>query len=178
MTKKPFMHLLAALGFVALTISAYAAWYSVVGKASAEAAALQSEIEARGAAGTRAASARKILDELSVQESSVYGHLVSRADVVSFLETVEATGRQLGTKVEVISVSDASGAENQISLALRISGPFDAVVRTIGALEYQKYATTLTNLSLESQGASVGTWTAAVNLNVGTMPTEASARMP
>lgn len=175
---KSLMHLIAAAGFLLLTLIAYGAWFTIVGRTSAEASALRTEIANRGEAGTRAAMARKTLDDLALQEASLYGHLVAPSDIVSFLETVEGTGRRLGTSIEVVSVGPAQNKQNQIALALSISGPFDAVMRTLGALEYQKYATTLTNLTLESQGASAGIWEAAVTFTVAATPQSAQTTTP
>jgi hypothetical protein len=57
-------------------------------------------------------------------------------------------------------------------MSLRIVGSFDAVMRTLGAIEYQAYDTTLANVTLDTPTGE--NWTASASFLVGTPPTATS----
>jgi hypothetical protein len=98
----------------------------------------------------------------------VYQHFVSASDIVPFLSSLESTGKALGSTVSVVSVgSDTSKTKvGHLNLSLSITGPFDSVIRTLGAFEYSPYDIVLTNLTLNN--ASASSWTAAAAFSVGT----------
>jgi hypothetical protein len=171
MIRRPFIDVLIAGIFCLLAIGGYVLWYGMVASAADEAARLAQELGAQGEAESRALGVEKKLAELEAKEAGVYGHLVSANDIVPFLEQLEATGERLGSNVEVVSVTNAPGTPLEtLSLSLRITGSFDAVMRTLGAIEYQTYDTALTNLTLDTPPGEVRAWSAAATFAVGMRP--------
>lgn len=176
MTRTPYIHLIIAGAILLVALGVYVFWYGRVNTLSAQAAALSSQIQQLGDANGRASSVRRDLEEVGRQEAELYAHFVGNDTIVSYLETVEATGRSLGATVTVVSVGNAparAGHPAEIQMALRITGSFDAVMRTLGAIEYQSYDTTLTNVTLDTPDS---TWTAAATFLIGTPPTATSTK--
>lgn len=174
MTIRRYIGISIAATILLTALAAYGLWYSAVSRKAAEAAQLGSELRTLGEAGGRAASVRRAKEELDRQEALVYGHFVDNATIVPFLETIESTGRSLGAEIDVVSVGDAQGKSNQLQMALSITGSFDAVVRTLGAIEYQAYDTTLTSFTLDTPPTDDAVWTAAATFLVGKRPAVAT----
>jgi len=168
-----YIHLSTALILFAGIIAAYGFWYATVGTASAEAAQLAEKIKTAGHDSARVAAAKAALVSLAEDELSVRTYLVPTNDVVPFLEGLEQTGKQLGAAVEVASVS-AQNSTNRphLLLALKITGSFDSVLRTLGAIEYGPYDSELTNLTLDTPRLEAGeasvAWTATATFTIGT----------
>jgi len=174
------IQLIAALILLAGIVGAYGLWYRMVGKASAETAALAEGIRARSQDSERAAAAKEALGSLVADEEGVRQYLVRTGDVVPFLERLEDTGTALGSSVDVVSVSAEQGAgRERIVLSLKIAGSFDSVLRTLGAIEYGPYDSALTGLSFDTvRSAESGTpegWTAAATFSIGTQATSTPA---
>ena len=165
MNRRALVNLIAAAVLCLLAIAGYLFWYGQVADKSAEAAELRSKLGASGEAGNRAALAHNALEELAPKEEELYRHLVASDDIVPFLEGLETTGDRLGSNVEVVSVTN-NQAGDALALSLRITGSFDAVTRTLGAIEYQTYDTVLTNLTLDTPPEE-SAWSAAVSFTVG-----------
>ena len=170
---RAFLPVLIAGLLLLLSVGGYFVWHGQVESRAAEAAQLQSELRAKTAAGGDP-TARRALEELSKNEAAVRSRFVSEADIVPYLEGLEATGERLGSTVEVVSVGNtpAKGTEpGSVQVSLRIDGTFDADMRTLGAIEYQSYDTRLVSLAFDSpEGTS--TWTAAAVFHVGTGPAQ------
>lgn len=169
------IQLALALAVLVGVLAAYGAWYVVVGQASATSAALATEIETKTQESARVASAREALETLATDEASIQAYLIRQEDIVSFLERLESLGASLGSAVEVVSVGAEEGGERpHIRLSLKITGSFDAVLRTLGAIEYGPYDSAITTITLdtlpEGDGSS-GRWTAAATLTLGTRTT-------
>lgn len=171
-----FFQLMCAFALLAGILAAYGFWYTVVGKASAESAELAGQIRELSQESARVASAKEALVSLAADESAVNQYFVRQEDVVPFLEGVENTGKALGATVEVVSVAaETANGRNRIKLSLKISGSFDSVLRTLGALEYGPYDSSITNLAFDtvptdSEGAPVR-WTAAASFVIGAQAT-------
>jgi hypothetical protein len=98
---------------------------------------------------------------------------------VAFLGDLEKQGKAQGAAVEVLSVTDQDATKRRISLSLKITGSFDAVVRTLGTIEYGPYDAVLTNVTLDSVAAkenAPAVWTAAVVISFGTVPNIAAVK--
>lgn len=166
------IQLVIALAVLAGVLGAYGAWYVAVGRASATAAALAKEIEAKTQESARVQSAREALATLAEDEASIQAYLIREEDIVSFLERLESSGAALGSSVEVVSVGAEEGGErSHIRLSLKIAGSFDAVLRTLGAIEYGPYDSAVSSLTLDTLPAETGPsgrWTANVTLTLGT----------
>lgn len=179
MMRKPFMQLIAAVILLALFIAAYSGWFVIVDRENAKAAALATQIELQSQDTARIAAAKAALASLSSDESRVNMHFVPAADVVPFIETLQSTGSSLGSTVQVLSVSAVPGkARGQLALALQITGSFDSVMRTLGALEYAPYDITLGSITLSTPGAAgkgARVWQAGAAFTVGTASTTPAA---
>ncbi|MDB5189145.1 MAG: hypothetical protein JWL82_102 [Parcubacteria group bacterium] len=132
----------------------------------------------------RLARAHTALNSLSADEGTLTQYAIGKEEVVPFLGALQAVGKPLGATVEVLSVSDEkSGTHGRISLSLAIAGSFDAVMRTLGAIEYGAYDGVITNLSLDTgtsdaKVATGGAWTAAAVFSVGTRSASSTPTHP
>ena len=87
----------------------------------------------------------------------------------------------------MVSVAAAPASPyGHLNLSVSITGTFDAVSKTVGAIEYQPYNTSLTSLSLSTTanpgdtGTTTATtsqpvWNAAVVFSVGAITTVATS---
>lgn len=177
-----FLGILVAAACFLAAAGAYAAWHADVRKEAAEAAGFQAALRAEEAAGGRAAFERRAREALVGEEARIATYLVSPGEIVPFLESLEATGDRLGAEVAVVSVGDAPGAgASRIPLALSVTGSFDAVVRTLGALEYQPYDIRITSMTLDTTQAGEapsGEWMAAAVFSVGMRAPDALPQAP
>lgn len=163
---KPLTSLILAVLVALFAFVAYGAAYSAVSAKSDEVAGLQDQINMRTATVNRLTTARATLAQLSTDETSVQNYFVPQSGIVSFIDGLEATGRTLGTNVQVQSVStNGTPVRPTLDLSLAIDGTFDAVMRTVGAIEYAPYAITLTRLSVGA--LDKGSWEAQMELLVG-----------
>jgi len=163
---KPLLHLVIALVLLAATAAAYVFWYLHVSGTRAEVTTLKAEAGAIEVEAAGISSARAALSKLAAAEAFFGSYFVSTTSVVSFLEDLEATGEELGSTIEVVSVTPDSGA--RLSVALRASGSFAAAMRTIGAVEYGPYDLVVTDLTVDTNASSEGAWTATGAISVGT----------
>jgi hypothetical protein len=174
MRRRAFIELFIALLIFAGVLGAYAFWYVAVGDASVEAAALSKEIQAKGLESSRVSGAKDALALLADDEASMRGYLVRQEDIVPFLSMLEEKGSFLGSVLEVASVSEETSAgsgRGRILLALKITGSFDAVLRTLGAIEYGPYDSSVSNITLDTSAGEPGTapaWTAVATFALGT----------
>ena len=166
MKKTSLIHLIMAIVALALAGTAYLFWYKEVSSLATEAATVHAELEARSTSG----AAREAEEKLAANEAQIYSHYVSEADIVPFLEDLESTGEALGADVSVESVNKPRLKADQppyLQLVLTVRGPFNAVVRTLGAIENQPYDTRLADLTLDSPDTAQG-WVASATFRVGT----------
>lgn len=175
MRRSPYIHLLLAGLALFVALSVYGIWWSEVSSSSAEASQIRQEIRALGDTGGRTSSIRRALEELETQEAQLYRHFVGKDTIVQYLEEVETTAERLGASVEVVSVSDTEKSP-RLNVSLRITGSFDAVMRTLGAIEYQQYDTTLASLTLDTPPLEDKSWTAAATFSVGKTPQPAASQ--
>jgi len=168
--KSPSAHFLAALVIGLLVAGCYGVWYSAVSHKSQQVADLQSQIDDANKNVNRIASARAALAEIANDEANVQSYFVPETGVVTFINTLEALGPVERSTVSVLSVSTA-GTPTQplLLLSLSITGTFDAVMRTIGAVEYAPYDLSISKLSVTQNDK--GSWQANISLTVGSAPT-------
>lgn len=173
---KPYTHAIVMILVFLGALSVYGAWYGAVGKESANAVSLESQIRAKTETAANAQAARSQLTKALSDRASITDYFVSTNDIVSYLGILQNTGTKYGAKVGVDSVTAQPAQPHALlQLALHITGPFDSVERTLGAIEYEPYDTTVTSVTLDTPGGS-GTpqWTAAVTMNVGTVDSASS----
>lgn len=168
-----------------ILLAGYGIWYAAVQDMSARAASLSDEIAARQQDSENAASARRALDSIADDEASLASHFVSAGSVVPYLEGLEKTASSLGAAIDVGSVSAEDAPHPHLALALSIKGPFAAVMRTLGALEYGPVDVDVSQMTLDTVPSAEGSaaWTAAVTMSVGmegagTAPAAASSSAP
>jgi len=163
-----FLLLMAASG-------AYVFAYLRLQADTASAAKLSEQVKVKSIDLEQLARSHAALADLPTQEAAVEQYFVSKQDIVPFLEALQATGKGLGTTVSVLSVDDGSEPTHaRFSLSLTVTGSFDGVMKTIGAIENGAYDGVLTNVTIDSSAADpkgARVWTAAVVLSLG----EASA---
>ncbi len=178
MMKKPLFQIIFAAVLLVLVIAAYGIWFVMVDSENAKARSLSQEIETKSQDASRIAEAKAALAALAVNEESVSTHFVSANEVVPFLGGIEATGAALKSKVNVVSVgaAPAEAGQGHLNLSVQITGTFDSVLRTLGALEYAPYDIHITNLTLDTSGP--GAWSAAASFSVGTGPASSTPAKP
>jgi hypothetical protein len=178
MKRTALTHFISALVFLFVTLTLYGFWYSHISAMSQDFQTLTKKIDQQTAAAADASVARAELDALAPQEAAVQQYFLSTTGIVSFIEQLSATGKYLGSKVTVVSVAStpatATTPNGVLSLSVTITGSFDSVMRTLGAIEYGPYETTITNLTLSTSGdnSSGATgpqmWNASAIFSIGT----------
>jgi Tfp pilus assembly protein PilO len=177
MNLKPLIPLIGSILLFLAVIAAYSFEYSLIGTQSAKAAQLTKSISQKTQASANIAIARSQLASLRTQEAAIDQYFISTTDIVPFLEQLASIGNHLGSTVTVASVAATPGTPyGQLNLSLQVVGSFDAVMRTLGAIEFGPYATTISNLSLSASQESptaAAKWTAVGVFTVGSHTTTA-----
>lgn len=172
MMRRTLIELVVAFLVLASVLGAYAFWYVAVGKARDEAAALSKQIQTKTLESARVTEAKDALALLAADEASMREYFVSTQDIVPFLGMLERKGTALGSSLEVVSVSsDTVAGRERILLSLKITGSFDAVLRTLGAIEYGPYDSAVSNVTFDTAVGEPGVasaWTAVGTFSVGT----------
>ena len=155
----------------------YGVWYSIVAGESGRAAELSEHIKAKTETASRASAVRATLDELAADEKIMQNYFISEQNIVSFLEGLEAVGTRLGADVQVASVAQGKGlSARTLAVSLKIGGEFDALMRTIGTLEYAPYDITVSNVVIGKNPVDVKpSWSATLTLKVGSTATSTAA---
>lgn len=168
---KSVTHIVIAAVLLLASIAGYAFWYMTVESVRASVTEAVTDIDAKKAEVARIQEARSALQTLSQNEERIKAYFISKDDVGSFLEMVSGVGDELGAHIEIVSVTEESTAtpHPRVSLSLSVEGTFDAVMRTIGALEYGPYDVEVRNLSLSKGGTAETseTWTAVGTYSFG-----------
>lgn len=160
-------HLVIALVLLALCVAGYIAAFLAVEKTRDQIAEVSGKTVALMEDQERIKEAQGALAALSQNESRITGYFLNEKEIVSFLEEVESAGEALGANVTVVAVNNERGTTpSRVSVALRITGSFDAVMRTIGVIEYEPYDGVITTITMDDQGE--GVWGASVTYSVGT----------
>lgn len=172
--KSPLIHFLGAFAIGLAALGSYGAWYSVVSGESQHVADLQSQIDTANKNVERIAAARAALAEIADDEATVQGYFVPEAGVVSFINNLEHLGSLEKANVSVLSVA-AAGPSTQpvLLLTLSVTGTFDAVMRTVGLIEYAPYDLFISKLSVAS--GDKGSWQANMSVTVGSAPVQPTA---
>jgi len=174
---KSFSRLFVALATCVITIIGYGFWYAAIEAKSAAVAELKDEVTTKNENAGRIASARASLAELSGSEEIIQGYFVPETGVVAFINNLEAQGRRQGTTVSVLSVStSATEKPPTLVFSLTISGSFDAVMRTVGVIEYAPYDLSISALAITHDGKS--SWRADLTILVGSAPASVATTTP
>lgn len=165
MMSRSLIHLLVAFGVLAAVGGVYAFWYYQVEQETVRSQELAVQIATTIERSVTASETGDTLAALAEDEAVIEGYRIKLDEIVAFLERIEGTGRAIGSSVEVVAVADKPGADGRIALTVRILGSFDAVLRTLGAIEYGPYDSRITNLTFDTPADS-SAWTAAASLSV------------
>lgn len=161
-----FIRLMLACAVALIALLGYSAWYGVVAGESSAVASMEGEIEAKSAARSRVAAARAVLAEIAGDEATIREYFVPDTGAVSFIDGLEARGRAQGADISVRSISTGkANAHAAFLLTVSIAGAFNAVMQTLGSIEYAPYDLSVANLVLNKNAS--GTWQATADLAVG-----------
>jgi Tfp pilus assembly protein PilO len=164
---RPFIPLIIALLVLLAVGGLYGFAYQQLEAGKEKAATLALQLDGRTVEFARLTQARAALASLASDEEALHQYSIRKESIVPFLEQIQSVGKPLGATVDVISVGDEKNPIHaRVALSLTISGSFDAVMRTLGAIEYAPYDAVVTNASLDTiEGSKL--WTAAVTYSVG-----------
>lgn len=166
--KSSLVHFIVASAASAIVLVGYGVWYAALAAKSVSVANLQDQIDTKMETARRVASARAAMAEIADDESIVRSYFVSETSVVAFISALEAQGHAQGASVQVLSVSSgAARTQPTLAFSLTISGTFDAVMRTVGAIEYAPYNLTISAFSIGRDDKN--NWQANVGLTVGSV---------
>ena len=169
MKKNPLTRLGILLVLCVAAVAVYFLLYRTVTDVSGELAALEKEVREKSTDASRVAAAKNTLRTLDVDEASVAAYLVLSSDIVPFLERLELIGAELGADVSVVSVAkEKEGSREHLVLSLKITGAFESVMRTVGAIEHAPYDIATSELSVARTPAASGEWSASGVFLVGT----------
>ncbi|MDP2665238.1 MAG: hypothetical protein Q8P23_01125 [bacterium] len=176
--KSPFSHIIIAVVMCVSAIVGYGMWYAVTSAKSASVAALQNQIDTKTETANRIAAARATLANIASDETIVQNYFVPETSVVPFIDALETSGKTLGTTVSVLSVgTSGTPAKPSLELALSVKGTFDAVMRTIGSIEYAPYDLSILSLTVVQNDKN--SWHADLKVLVGSVPaTKSSTTAP
>ncbi|HCR52746.1 TPA: hypothetical protein DIV48_03870 [Candidatus Kaiserbacteria bacterium] len=171
---KESLHLLAGFFLCVVALSGYGYWYTAIANKSIAVADLQNRITAKTETAGRIASARSALAEIAGDEAAVQDYFVPETGVVSFINDLEARASKQKAAMKVLSVSvEGVPTKPTLVLSLAIDGTFDAVMRTVGAIEYAPYDLSVSKLSVRWNEKN--TWSATLEITVGSVPATASS---
>jgi len=157
-----------------VALASYGAWYSVLSGKSATVADLQNKIDTKTETVNRLAATRATLASIANDEATVQNYFVQEIGVVGFIDSLEARGRARGASMRVLSVSTGgTAAQPALVLTLSAKGTFDAVMRTVGSIEYAPYDLSISTLSVGWDAKD--SWHADLTLLVGSVPATRSA---
>lgn len=174
--KSSILHLIITCVLCVAVVVGYGFWYSTISAKSAEVTALQNRIDSKIASVTRLASTRALLEEIAGDEAIVQSYFVPETGVVAFIDALETRGRTLGAVVTVLSVGAENGTKQSLTLALSVRGTFDAVMRTVGAIEYAPYGLTISTLAVGQD--TKNSWHADLKITVGSVSAKSATTTP
>jgi hypothetical protein len=147
----------------------YSVWYGYVANESGMVASLAAQVKAKTETKARASALANALTELAKNETSVQGYFVTESNIVPFLEFLQSTGTRLGATVKIPSVgANTNVKQPALVISLQITGTFDAVMRTVGAIEFAPYAISVTSLLISQTGeTATASWNASMSITVG-----------
>ena len=173
----PLNHLLVAVAVLLAGVAGYTVWYSAVSGRSREVADLQQQITVASESIGSLASVRTALAEIAGDEAKIQSYFVPEEGVVAFINDLEARGAAQKTTTAVLSVATGgSPTRPTLLISLSIKGAFDAVMRTVGAIEYAPYDIAVSAFSIEREGKDA--WSAVLNIVVGSVSAKSKTITP
>lgn len=172
--KSTLSHLIVALILCVSSVVAYSVWYASLSAKNSMVAGLERDIRFKTEAASRIFTTRTTLANVANSEAVVRSSFVQETGVVSFIDALEDRGKEQGAVVNVLSVS-TEGAPEQLSLvlSLTVEGTFEAMMRTVGAIEHLPYALSVTALSITHNAKNA--WRAELVLRAASLPAASGA---
>jgi len=171
------IHFLIALAVTVGTLAGYGVWYAAVSSKSREVADVQNQITVATENVSRITAARAALAEIAGDEAKVQDYFVSESGVVAFINALESIGLAEKAPVSVLSVgAGGTPVRPTLQLSLSLRGTFDAVMRTVGAIEYSPYDLSVTSLSVGQEAKD--SWHATLSIVVGSVPPAVTPHTP
>lgn len=171
--RPPLYHALFAVTLCVVAATGYWVWYGTIEEKSTQVAALESQLVANARTESRIAAAKASLAQIAGYESTIQNYFVPEANVPVFNDMLEGIGKAQKAEVKVLSVAKSGP---HLTLSLSITGTFDAVMRTIGVIEYAPYALVISGLSLQGDDKKV--WSANVSILVESVSTPVATSTP
>jgi hypothetical protein len=164
--KSPATHFIGMLIVTGVTLAGYWGWYMAISEKSNEVANLEQKIQEKADTLKNITLARTALVEISKDEEKVQSYFIPDTDPYEFINTFPTFGDAQRAKITVLSVAMAGSSTQPIlTLSAMVTGTFDAVMRTIGVIEYAPYAISISNLSVQQNVGNA--WQANLSLVVG-----------
>ncbi len=165
-------HLIIAVALLAAAGALYGAESYLLDSTVKNSTALQQGNDEKRAEVAKNNALKSASDTLDASEQEIASHFLKKDGVVSFLGSLEQSGKPVGAQVSVVSVSADNNVQHpRASVTLLVSGTFDAVMKTIGMLENSSYDSVVTNLKLDAGAQDkTATWSAAAVLSVALEP--------
>jgi len=175
--KSTFFNLLIWIVLSVAALTSYGYWYAAIAAKSTAVASLQNQIDTKTKTSDRINAARAAFAEVAGDEAIVQGYFVPETGVVSFIDALEGFARAQGATMKVLSVSVAGSAKlPTLVLSVSVDGGFDAVMRTIGSIEYAPYDLSVSKLALSKSEKDV--WHGDLGLIVGSVPAITATSTP
>ena len=155
--------------------TAYSLAYYWLTKSTAELTVLEQKVNAETVQVERIKRAQEgVSGGLTSDEELVQHYFLNKQELVPFLEHLQNTGKILGSTLQVNTITETKvDSRTRIQLAFTVTGSFDAVMRTLGALEFAPYDGVLTGLNLSTSNAGTASstvhgWSAVGTLSLAT----------
>ncbi len=178
MNRSLLIHLGIALVVLVAVGGGYEIWTARLAAVGARIDNVSAAIGAKEAEIARAKTLRAELPTFTKDETLVSTHTVSKSDIITFLNVLEAAGRFVHASVSILSVTpQKTGPHHFLTVSVKIVGTFDAVMRTVGIIENMPYYITTSSLSLGANStAKKNSWNAGMTLTVGYTPSTTPAQ--
>lgn len=163
--KSPLTHLILVSILCTLSLIGYGIWYATITAKSALATTLQEQIDIKIGNINRLNTTRTALADSASDEAMIQNYFVPETGVVAFIDSLETRGRVQGATVSVLSVAKSGTLHPILEFSLSIKGTFDAVMRTIGTIEYAPYAISVSTVSITQ--SEENSWSADMKILVG-----------
>ena len=126
---------------------------------------LANRIEAETAEESDIHYKKNLAVETATLREKLLSSTLAKGGAISFIELLEATGRDVGARTSIESVSTKDNAKlsniEELRLALKVTGPWPAVVRLLGLLELLPYETELDQVVVSKvESPEEGSWRA------------------
>ncbi len=174
--KSPAAHFFITVIACVLALFACRWWYTDVETKSVDVANLQQQIYSETQTAGIVGAARAEIARISSDEVTLQNYFVPQTGVVSFINFLEGEGRSQGSSVKILSVSPGTGTPPTLVLKFTIGGTFDAVMRTVGTIEYSQYDLYVSQFSVTQDGTN--SWNANVGLVVGSINLQTATSTP